>query len=230
MLILERFARESGRDYALRTLKENIIRAELEPGAYISENELAAQLGLSRTPVREALIELSRCKAVEISPQKRSQVAYIDEALVEEARFARKVLEPAVAAQVCATATGEDLLRLDENVKLQEFFRSSGQLDSIMALDDTFHKILFDIAEKPELYDLVRNIAIHFDRVRCLALNVIQDVAIVDDHRAFLEALRRRDAAQAQTLMEQHLNRCEVDILEIRKKFPLYFKPDAKIA
>ena len=128
MLILERFARESGRDYALRTLKENIIRAELEPGAYISENELAAQLGLSRTPVREALIELSRCKAVEISPQKRSQVAYIDEALVEEARFARKVLEPAVAAQVCATATEEDLLRLDENVKLQEFFRSSGQL------------------------------------------------------------------------------------------------------
>ncbi len=60
MKLTERDARETGRDYALRMIKDNIIRLELAPGSLISENELAAEMGLSRTPVREALIELSR--------------------------------------------------------------------------------------------------------------------------------------------------------------------------
>ncbi|MBP0981483.1 MAG: GntR family transcriptional regulator, partial [Oscillospiraceae bacterium] len=62
MKILERLPRETGRDYALRVLKENIINLELAPGSLVSENELSAMLGLSRTPVREALIELSKVK------------------------------------------------------------------------------------------------------------------------------------------------------------------------
>ena len=59
MYLTDRLPRETGRDYALRTIKENIIRLELAPGSMVSENELAAAMGLSRTPVREALIELS---------------------------------------------------------------------------------------------------------------------------------------------------------------------------
>ena len=59
MKLLERLPRESGGEYALRTIKENIISLELAPGCQISENELAAEMGLSRTPVREALMELA---------------------------------------------------------------------------------------------------------------------------------------------------------------------------
>ena len=69
MHITERLPRETGRDYALRILKDNIVRLELEPGSMVSENELASELGLSRTPVREALIELSKVNIVEIYPQ-----------------------------------------------------------------------------------------------------------------------------------------------------------------
>ena len=98
MRLLKRLPRETARDYAFRMIKDNIIRLELEPGCLISENELAAELGLSRTPVREALIALSRARVVEITPQKRSIVAPIDETLVEEARFVRDVLECAVVA------------------------------------------------------------------------------------------------------------------------------------
>ena len=72
MIIKERTGRETGRNYALRILKENIVMLELEPGSRISENELAQELGVSRTPVREALIELSKSKIVEIFPQKGS--------------------------------------------------------------------------------------------------------------------------------------------------------------
>ena len=69
MHLLERLPRETGREYALRVLKENIINLGLAPGSQISESELSSEMGLSRTPVREALIELSKVKIVEIYPQ-----------------------------------------------------------------------------------------------------------------------------------------------------------------
>lgn len=215
MRLLRRLPRETGRDYAFRVIKDNIICLELEPGCMISENELAAELGLSRTPVREALIALSKAKVVEITPQKRSIVAPIDEVLVEEARFTRLVLECAVVTLVCQTVTETDLIRLDENVKLQESYVESGPLEPIMELDNQFHKHLFAIAKKRQVFDLVQNMAIHFDRVRNIALNGIHDLEIVEDHRRILEAIRQQDAVQASQVMEVHLNRCKVDAAAI---------------
>lgn len=148
MRLLKRLPRETARDYAFRMIKDNIIRLELEPGCLISENELAAELGLSRTPVREALIALSRARVVEITPQKRSIVAPIDETLVEEARFVRDVLECAVVELVCQYATEADILALEENVKLQEIYLKTGPLESIMDLDNQFHMHLFAITRK----------------------------------------------------------------------------------
>ena len=110
MRLTQRQPRETGRDYALRTIKDNIIHLELAPGSMVSENELAAAMGLSRTPVREALIELSKVKIVEIYPQKGSAVALIDYDLVEESRFMRKVLECAVVELDCEMAPPEDIL------------------------------------------------------------------------------------------------------------------------
>ena len=108
MRLLKRLPRETASDYAYRMIKDNIIRLELEPGCLISENELAVELGLSRTPVLEALLALSRAKVVEITPQKRSVVAPIDESLVEEARFVRKVLECGVVALCCQLISEAD--------------------------------------------------------------------------------------------------------------------------
>ena len=223
MRLLKRLPRETARDYAFRMIKDNIIRLELEPGCLISENELAAELGLSRTPVREALIALSRARVVEITPQKRSIVAPIDETLVEEARFVRDVLECAVVELVCQYATEADILALEENVKLQEIYLKTGPLESIMDLDNQFHMHLFAITRKQQVFDMVQNMAIHFDRIRNLALNTIQDLKIVEDHRMILEAIRCRDAVRAREVMQLHLSRCKVDSVSIRAKYPHYF-------
>ena len=108
MRVLERLARETGREYALRVLKENIVGLDLLPGSMLSENEIASCLNLSRTPVREAFIELSKVKIVEIYPQKGSVVSLIDYNMVEEARFMRYELESAVR-----TGMSEDHAGLD---------------------------------------------------------------------------------------------------------------------
>lgn len=224
MRLLKRLPRETARDYAFRVIKDNIIRLELEPGSPISENELAAELGLSRTPVREALIALARARVVEITPQKRSIVAPIDEAMVEEARFVRDALECAVVCLCCRMATEADLRHLDENVKLQETYMKTGPLESIHDLDNQFHKYLFTIADKLQAYDMIQNLVIHFDRIRNIALNGIRELEIVDDHRQILEAMRSRDEGRAMEVMQLHLNRCTVDSISIREKYPQYFK------
>ena len=120
MKLEERHCAETAREYALRMLKENIISMELKPGAMVSENELAAQLGLSRTPVREALMDMAQYGLVDILPQRGSRISLIDYALVEEARFAREVLEVAILSIVCENATEESLAQLRQNVRFQQ--------------------------------------------------------------------------------------------------------------
>lgn len=221
----ERFPRENGRDYALRTIKESIINLELEPGSQISESEIAAQLGSSRTPVREALIELSKVKIIHIHPQKKSTVSLIDYDMVEEVRFMRNLLECAVVELDCEMAAKADLNRLEANVQLQKFYLNNNILTELLPLDNQFHKILFEIAKKPQVYIQIRNFSIHFDRVRNMSLFAVkQDTKIVQDHEDILRAISRKDPKTAQALMEVHLNRHNIDEAEIRAAYPQYFK------
>lgn len=223
MQLSERLARETGRDYALRVIKENIISLDLAPGSPISENELAAELGLSRTPVREALIELAKVKIVEITPQKKSLVAPVDYNMVEESRFMRNVLECAVVELVCEMASGDDLSRLRENVKLQNFYLDNFYPQQIMALDNEFHRTLFEIARKSQVYQLMNTISIHFDRVRSMALSSVKDIKIVQDHAGLVEAIALGDAPRARQLMEAHLSRYKFDAEAVRARYPQYF-------
>ena len=224
MRILERLPRETGRDFALRTIKENIIDLTLEPGSQISENELAAELGLSRTPVREALIELSKMKIVTIAPQKKSVVGLIDYDMVDESRFLRNLLECAVTELNCRTASPKDLDRLRENVRLQRFYLQEGNSERLMALDDQFHMILFETAQKSQVYELMENFSVHFDRVCRMARTPVKDLRIVQDHEEILEAIARQDAAAARELMDLHLNRYKIDAMGIREQYPQYIK------
>ncbi|MBQ8589830.1 MAG: GntR family transcriptional regulator [Firmicutes bacterium] len=224
MRLPERLPRETGRDYALRTIKDNIIRLELAPGSQISENELAVEMGLSRTPVREALIELSRVKIIETYPQRKSVVSLIDNDLVEEARFMRDVLECAVVELVCEKATLEDIERLMVNVRLQNFYMDNFYPDSLMALDNEFHDILFDIAKKSQVRSLMQSLSMHFDRVRNMALSAVKSQKIVKDHEDIVTAIINKDGKTARELMEKHLNRYKIDAVELRNQYPDYFK------
>ncbi|MEG0764841.1 MAG: GntR family transcriptional regulator [Pseudoflavonifractor sp.] len=224
MHLTKRLPRETGRDYALRTIKDNIIRLELAPGSMVSENELSTEMGLSRTPVREALIELSKSKIVEIYPQKGSAVSLVDYTLVEESRFVRSVLEGAVVELVCTMALPEDIQRLEDSIQLQIFYRDHRDPDALLEPDDMFHHTLFEIAQKPQAYALMENIAIHFDRMRRLSLFTVKNSDIIADHQALLSDIIHRDPAAARARLEIHLNRYKIDEQAIRAKFPDYFK------
>ncbi len=217
--------RETGREYALRVITNRIISLELAPGSMVSESELADEMGLSRTPVREALIELSRIHMVTVYPKKGSTIALIDYAMVEESRYIRYLLEMSMVEQVCRSVKQDELNRLVKNVKLQEVCLKNQDLGKLMQLDNAFHKSLFDIARKPMVYQLMQTVQIHFDRVRMMSLEAVKDTKIVQDHEAILNAILRRDAADAQAMMDRHLKRYQIDEKALRNKYPNYFVP-----
>lgn len=174
--------------------------------------------------MREALIELSKVKIVEIYPQKGSAVSLIDYDLVEESRFMRNVLECAVVELDCALAGPEDIRRLQENVRLQNFYLENLYPETLMDLDNQFHALLFQIAHKGQVYALMENISIHFDRVRSMALSAVKNRKIVQDHENLVDAIARKDAGAAKNLMETHLSRYKIDAKAIREKYPDYFR------
>ena len=222
----ERHCAETAREYALRMLKENIISMELKPGAMVSENELAAQLGLSRTPVREALMDMAQYGLVDILPQRGSRISLIDYALVEEARFAREVLEVAILSIVCENVTEESLAQLRQNVRFQQLSQEPGMSGTfdMMELDNEFHRLLFHIAHKDNTVRMLAGMMVHFDRVRALSLSVVKDQKIISDHLAICDAIERRDVAAAQAVMTKHLSRVNVDEATIRAACPEYIK------
>ncbi len=224
MVLTERYPHESGRDYAKRVIRDKIISLELEPGAVISDRELASWMNLSRTPVREALLDLAKVKIVEIYPQRGSVVAPIDYNLVEEAQFVRSVLEVAVVQLACERATQEQLEQLKENVALQEFYYQHGSSERLLEMDDEFHRLLFQIAGRMQAYEMMQSITVHFDRVRSLAVTAVKEHLWMSDHRNICEAVAAHDQEAARQLMEKHLNRYKVDETALREQYPQYFQ------
>lgn len=224
MYVTQRQQGESGRSYALRTIKENIVRLELAPGSKVSESEIAAGLGLSRTPVREALQELSRERIVEIYPQRGSIIALVDYTLVDEARFMRQCLESGVAVVLAQRAQSMNLSSLRENLELQEYYLRSGNLDKLLELDNQFHQELYRLAGYENCYRMMAGMYLHFDRVRWMATQSVNQEPCVEDHRAIYQAIVEGNSREAAEAVREHLMRYRVDEAKLRREYPGYFK------
>ena len=219
----EKLKNESNRDFAFRVIKENIINLNIKPGIMISEQDIAEELNISRTPVHEALQELSRTKIVEILPQKGCRVSLINMSLVNEAVFMRLTIETAITQEVCSMASEKDIEALEENVILQDFYKSTNNYDKIMDLDNRFHEKMYQITDKMQCLYMVRLMNIHFDRLRELTLETGVSSRIFEDHKAILLAIKNKDPEAVKEILHKHLNHLSVDEKEIRKAHPDYF-------
>lgn len=225
MRIEEKKSGETAREYAYRTIRDNIISLDLGPGSPFNDIEVSQQIGISRTPVREAVIQLSEeSRIIEIFPQRGMRIALIDVDLVEEARFSRLVLEKAVVEQVCDLACDGDLRWLDENVRLQEFYLESSSPEKLLELDNEMHRKLFSICRKDLTYSMCQRLAVHYDRIRSLSVTTVKDYTIIEDHKKLLHAIRSGDKALAVDTMDRHLNRWMLNEKMFREQYPQYFK------
>ena len=188
----ERGEHESAKSYVLRVLIDSIVNTRLEPGEKLNEPELCEQLGVSRTPFREAELELAQRRLIEIRPKIGTYVSLIDAELVEEVRHLRAVLEAEIARMACEKLTPADIDRLWENVALW--------------------------------YDLVENLAPHFDRTTILSFRCRPAKTIYEDHVSLLKAIEQKDTDAAYRIAGHHMQRYTENLSAIRESFPQYFK------
>jgi len=213
---------ETAREYAFRQIRDNIINLELSPGSTVSGKDLAFELGVSRTPVMEALQELSKSHLVEIYPQRGCTISKINFETIEETAFLRRCLEKAIVEELCDTIDDAGILKLEDIIELQEFYLNRNDSKKIFELDNEFHHALFIMSNKQQTYNLMKSIQGCFDRVRALSLDSIKDIQIVTDHKAILNALKSRNKVLCGEFIIQHLSRYRLDEKDIMKKNPEY--------
>lgn len=224
MLVSEPLAKESRKEYALRVLRENIVKWELKPGSYVSEQKLAEELHLSRIPVREALKELSKSDIVEIYPQRGSKIAPINFELIQEAEFFRRVLDCAVTRLSCEMATEENFEWLRNHLKQQEYFWQNSAPDRLNELDSEYHMYYYKICNKMRCYTKLQEMNIHFDRLRHISFLMQTDCKLVDDHRRIFEAVMARDPDLAEKRVIEHLQRYQMEKSYIEKAYKEYME------
>ncbi len=224
MTIPERLPHESAKEYVLRALIDHIVNIELLPGEKLNEAGLCEQLGVSRTPFREAELELAQRRLIEIRPKIGTYVSLIDASLVEEVRHLRSVLEAEIAGIACEKLTPEDINALWENVTLWQMYLARGPEDKIFSLDKEFHRMLYLKCGCPYWYELVENMAPHFDRTTILSLRCRPTTAIHEDHVSLVTAIEKKDVTAARRIAGQHMTRYTENLSAIREAYPDYFK------
>ncbi|WP_332683167.1 GntR family transcriptional regulator [Bosea sp. (in: a-proteobacteria)] len=205
-------------------LRREILDMVLSPGAPLSEKELTSRFGMSRTPVREALIRLKEEGLVEIFPQAGTFVARIPMGAIPEAVFIRQALECATVEVLARTATAPDIARLDATTaRLREAFERGDQ-ESFHLADEAFHEALADCAGYPGVWKLAQAAKSQIDRCRRMTLPVPGRMAmVIREHRAIADEIRRHDAPAAEAAMRQHLGTLLPDLVHLQASNPDYF-------
>lgn len=217
----------NARETAYRIIRDKIIGLELKPGENLNDKVLAEELGMSRTPVHEALIILSISDLVVLKPQTGTFVTPIDVGIMETEQFARFALEKEVISQACEKKmTDEIRWRYEENLSSYIRYDQSPLADreqQLLKLDNGFHQIAFLATGHERNYDAMFARMQHIERMRMLSLKVMEQNVNIDDHREIYEAVSAKDRERALTRLEQHLNRYRENLRAVQTRYPEYF-------
>ena len=220
--------RLSAGDFAYASLRQAILALALPPGAPLSRAALAQQLGLSQTPVREALMRLQSEHLVEVVPSASTRVARIDLASARQAHFLRRAVELEMLRKLAAAPPQGLAARLEQELAAQRALLAAGELAAGFALaDERFHGLLYEAAEIGDLWALVQSRSGHLDRLRRLNLPAAGKMAqVVEEHAAIAAALRAGDAAAAEAQLRRHFSGTFSTIPAIRAQHPDYFSSE----
>lgn len=219
--------RRTNRRLVYEALRHKVLTLELPPGAALSENELAAALGVSRTPVRESLILLGEEGLVQVFPQVGSFVSRVDPDRVADAQFLREAVELAALEDLPAELDAGLVDQLKSNLDRQ---RAAGiGLEEFFELDEAFHHGLLQLSGHARSWSTVVAAKGHLDRARRLGLQLDEaesPAVFARQHLEIFEAVVDRDLPRARARMRAHLRAVFDDIERIRAGSPELFATD----
>jgi GntR family transcriptional regulator, rspAB operon transcriptional repressor len=204
-------------------LRGIIISLALPPGSALSRAELAAQFGVSSTPIRDALMRLEEEGLVDVFPQHATVVSRVDVRSAQQAHFLRQAVELEIVRGLAISHDAAFVAELNATIARQQQFAKAGEFEKFIAADNEFHAQLYAAADKQDIWTLVKSRSGHIDRLRRLHLpspGKAQD--IVRHHRLIAKAIGAGDPDEAQKHLRAHLSGTLSELARIRARYPEY--------
>jgi len=189
-------------------LKEAIVEGTLLPESRVVETRFAEALGISRTPVREAMHKLEREGLLRQDPKGGFYVVGLTRADIEEAFGIRGVLESYAARLATIRHQEGELAPLEEKLADYEVCLEQGRVDELPGINTDFHELLYGLSRSPKLVKMINDIRIQIFRFRQVILRIDAMARISHkDHRLMMKAIRTRQADRVERLVREHLLR-----------------------
>ncbi|MEI6712314.1 MAG: GntR family transcriptional regulator [Verrucomicrobiota bacterium] len=208
--------RHSVSDQVLDQLRRKLVRSEFPENSFIPESQYAQSIGVSRVPVREALMQLERdglLTQTTSGTRGKSVVRAFTTNDVQQISAVRRELEGLAARIAASSATKDDLTQLQLNI---EAFDAASSVEELAHLDVQFHELICLSAHQPWLHHAWQTIRWPFETILVRGFrNYVHETSLDDsktatpDHTRILEAIRQHDAVTAETLLRQHISRWE---------------------
>ena len=216
---------------AYKMLRTYILEFVLAPGTSFTIQDMAKQMEVSSTPVREALIRLQKDALVRFTPQRDTLVTKIDLKRIEQERFIREQMESAVLQQFMQANHNdaqEMQFRFDSLLTQQKLAAEKGDAAGLIRLDDEFHHIFYTAAGRELVWEMLEQYNTHYRRVRLLNVKNSDMMDIVIDHRELLEHIQERDLEKATQWLSRHLHKLDQEIETLHAAYPDYFVEEEK--
>ncbi|CAO3457888.1 GntR family transcriptional regulator [Azospirillum largimobile] len=207
-----------------RDLRAEIVSLRRKPGDPIAEKQIAEAYGVSRTPVREAVLRLADEGLIEIFPQSGTFVARIPLEALPEAGVIRKVLERATVRFAAERASRSQIAALRACLEQQREVDAVGDANGFHQADETFHAQITEMAGYPGFWTIIQQAKVQLDRCRRLTLPVPGRMrTVIAEHEAIVEAIAAHDPDRAERSLILHLDNLQITVDDVRNAAPLYF-------
>lgn len=208
------------RDVVFNTLRQAILRGELKPGERLMEIQLANKLGVSRTPIREAIRKLELEGLVLMIPRKGAEVAEITEKSLRDVLEVRRALEELAVRLACDKITGEEIRELRTAAEEFSTIQKDGDVTKIAEADVRFHDVIYVATENQKLIQLLSNLREQMYRYRVEYLKRSDfHEQLIAEHKKIIETIEKKQKDAAAKVVCQHIdNQVEAVIDVIRMK------------
>ena len=207
------------RDVVFNTLRQAILRGEMEPGERLMEIQLASKLGVSRTPIREAIRKLELEGLVIMIPRKGAEVAHITEKDMRDVLEVRCTLEELAMQLACKNVTDKDIEALRTANRVFETAIVSKDVVNIVDADVQFHDIIYAMTNNARLVQIINNLREQMYRYR---LEYVKDARthsiLISEHNDIIQKLSEKNAEEAKSVMRQHIHNQEKGIVRLLYK------------
>ena len=207
------------RSKVFNQLQNDILNGLYQPGESLIETKLSEVLGVSRTPIREAIRQLELEGLVRSIPNKGAIVKGISAQDIEDIYTIRMLIEGLAARWATEKITAEELEELKEAIDLEEFYTTKNDISHLLQFDSRFHDIIFKASKSKPLMHTLSTFHHHVQRARSISLNCPGRARLVlEEHKAILQAIIERDAEKAEKLTTIHVRNASMNLLKQRNK------------